>query len=652
MHEHTGTELKLTATKSLVLVGQPNVGKSVMFNHFTGRYVTVSNYPGTTVEILRGVGSIDGDNWEIVDTPGVNSLFPKSEDERATRDLIVNERPRVIIQVADAKNLRRALTLTLELSHFKVPLVLALNMSDEASSRGIKIDIAGLSRLLGIPVVETVAITGDGLPVLRNLVKTASVPKVTADYPQNIVSAANDLAKLFPVNGSQFPESTAFMLLAEKNVAWLAARFGDDPELHKRTSKLLENIHQKFVRPLRIVIFEYIQAKAGELTSQVMTASQRGHNSWLDKVALLLMRPFPGYIFAVFTLWVMYEFVGVFAAGTLVDLIENKIFGEFISPGCAKLIETVLPYKFWQDFFIGRYGIISMALTYAFALILPIVSAFFFFFSLLEDSGYLPRLAVMMDRLMRIMGLNGKAVLPLVLGLGCDTMATLTTRTLETRKERVLVTLLLSLSIPCSAQLGVVFGMLAGLGWKVMAFWLFIVGGVTAGVGWVGSKVLPGMASPFMLEIPPLRRPELSNVLRKVFARLKWYLKEVVPLFVLATVVLFFLDRTGLLQVVINACSPVVVGFLGLPLKATEALIMGFFRRDYGAAGFYDLAKNGLLTQVQVLVSIVVITLFMPCVAQVIMTVKERGLKTAALIFVFVLTFSILVGGLVNAVLG
>jgi ferrous iron transport protein B len=269
-------------------------------------------------------------------------------------------------------------------------------------------------------------------------------------------------------------------------------------------------------------------------------------------------------------------------------------------------------------------------------------------FGVLEDSGYLPRLAVMVNRVFRAMGLNGKAVLPMVLGLGCDTMATMTTRILETRKERVITTLLLALAVPCSAQLGVLLAMMASLSMVAAVFWFLLMVGVAFLVGWLASKLLGGESSDFILELPPMRRPLFGNVAVKTFARLEWYLKEVIPLFVLGTGILFVFDKLHLLDKIARAGEPVVRGWLGLPPETAQAFLLGFLRRDYGAVFLLDACKDGRLNPHQVLVAMVTITLFMPCIATLFMIARELGRKTAAWITVFVFVFAFLVGGLVD----
>ncbi|HTQ41546.1 MAG TPA: nucleoside recognition domain-containing protein, partial [Polyangiaceae bacterium] len=309
-------------------------------------------------------------------------------------------------------------------------------------------------------------------------------------------------------------------------------------------------------------------------------------------------------------------------------------------------------------FFVGPYGLLTMGVTYAVAIVLPVVATFFFVFSMLEDSGYLPRLAVMSNRLLRGMGLNGKAVLPMVLGLGCDTMATLTARIMETRKERVLVTLLLALGIPCSSQLSVIFALMQRTSGAATLVWVAVVVLTLLGVGWVAARLLPGDRSDFLLEMPPIRQPMVSNILAKTMARIEWYLKEAVPLFLVGTALLFVLDAAHLLGFVHRAGEPIVHHVLGFPRdggvsdRVSEALLVGFLRRDFGAAGLLDMARLGKLSPADVAVSMVTITLFIPCIANVFMIAKERGWKTAGLMSAFIFPYAVAVGALVRAGFG
>jgi ferrous iron transport protein B len=272
------------------------------------------------------------------------------------------------------------------------------------------------------------------------------------------------------------------------------------------------------------------------------------------------------------------------------------------------------------------------------------VGTFFLGFSIIEDSGYLPRLAMLIDRVFKKIGLNGRAVIPMVLGFGCDTMATIVTRTLETRRERLLSTLLLSLAIPCSAQLGVMLGMLAGRP-LLLAWWAAVVAGIFLLVGFLAARLMPGEKPAFYMELPPLRFPSLGNILVKTYTRMEWYFREVFPLFIAASVIIWFGKLTGLFDLALNALTP-AVHLLGLPDDAAVAFLFGFFRRDYGAAGLYEM--RNALSGVQILVATVTMTLFVPCIAQFSVTVKERGWKTALAIAGFIFPFAFLVGLLLN----
>jgi len=372
----------------------------------------------------------------------------------------------------------------------------------------------------------------------------------------------------------------------------------------------------------------------------------------LDRLGAWAMHPVWGLPILAGVLAVMYILVGNLAAQHGVDFLERVVFGRALVPALRWVVQGLIPWAGLQALFIGEYGLLTMALPYAFAIILPIVGMFFLCFGFIEDVGYLPRLAVMANRFCRLLGLNGKAVLPLVLGLGCDTMATMTARILDTKRDRIIVTLLLALGIPCSAQLGVIMAMLVGRPPLALAVWLGVLGIVLVVVGQLAARLLPGEVSPFLYEIPPLRQPQLSNILIKTASRVEWYLREAVPLFFLGTLVLFLLNAAGWLAVLERAAQPLIVSWLRLPAAATTAFLVGFLRRDFGAAGLFALERSGQLDGVQIVVSLVTITLFVPCIAQYFMMMKERGAKVATLMAAFVFGMAFLVGGLLARALG
>jgi ferrous iron transport protein B len=333
----------------------------------------------------------------------------------------------------------------------------------------------------------------------------------------------------------------------------------------------------------------------------------------------------------------------------VVDWIETVAFDRWLTPAATALVGRLLPWPSVADLLVGPYGLFTLGVRYAVAIVLPIVAAFFLVFALLEDSGYLPRLALLFDRALRRVGLSGRAVIPLILGFGCGTMATLVTRTLETKRERVIATLLLALAIPCSAQLGVVMGILSATP-ALVGVWGLTLLAVFLGVGRLAALFMPGEAASFYLELPPLRRPLLRNVLLKTGTRMRWYFAEIFPLFLLASARLWAGSLTGLFDVAVRALEP-LVGAAGLPVGAASAFLFGFFRRDFGAAGLYDLARQGALSPAALTSAAVTITLFVPCIAQFLLMKKERGLRVAVTVLLVATAVAFATGGLVGRVL-
>jgi ferrous iron transport protein B len=635
----------------VILIGNPNVGKSVIFNYLTGKYVTVSNYPGTTVEITNGTMSTSGNRLQVIDTPGVNSLIPMSEDEKVTRDILLNNAPTHLIQVMDAKNIRRGLLISLQLLEMGLPFFVILNMWDEAKSRGIEIHTQILSQILGTPILKTVATRRKGLERIKENLKAPMIPSpIAITYPEAVEGGISRITPLLP-DASISKRSLALMLLSgdESLIKWLHQNLSE--EAIGEIEKVRQEIQNRFSDSVGYLVNQARLRKVDELLIPVMGTNGKPPKTFAAFLGNLSIHPFWGIPILLLVLFMTYEFVGVFGAQVSVKFLEETVFGRWILPPLTQGIQRFIPVPFLQEFLIGPYGLFTMALTYAIAIVLPIVGYFFLIFGLMEDSGYLPRLAVMSNQVFKRMGLNGKAVLPMVLGLGCGTMATMTTRILDTEKDRILVTLLLALAVPCSAQLGVILGLFATLPPLYFLIWIAVMGGILVTVGYLASRILPGEGSDFILEVPPLRVPQVSNVITKTLARIEWYLKEAVPLFILGTLLLFILHQTKVLVILESILSPLITHFLGLPSKVTETFIIGFLRRDYGAAGLFMLAKEGNLNPHQVVVSLVTMTLFIPCVAQFFMMIKERGIRKTLWITAVVLPIAFGVGGMLNLLL-
>lgn len=634
----------------IILIGNPNVGKSVIFGLLTGKYVTVSNYPGTTVEVLSGNIKIGEENFLIIDSPGVNSLIPMSEDEQVTRDILINEKHKAVVLIADSKNLKRSLVLLIQLAEMGLPCILDLNMIDEAKERGIEIDYKRLSELLNIEVIPTVASHKKGINQLRESLLSPKIPSIKISYGNVIDTYVNRIADLLPESNIS-KKSIALMILSgdESLKNWLLSHLDiitikKIEELRDEAQSMLKNPISQIITQERIKLAEELTKKVQKNSAVIVGYINRNLDIWT-------MHPVYGIPILLMIIILFYLFVGKFGAGVLVDFIQDTIFGMYIVPVLQTIVKKLIHVTFFQELLIGEFGIFTMAITYAFGIILPITTTFFIAFGLLEDSGYLPRLSILSNKFFRLLGLNGKAILPMVLGLGCGTMATLTTRILETNREKIIATFLIALAIPCSAQLGVIFGMLSAFSLYSMLWWAGTIFFVLIFVGFLAGRLLPGERSEFFMEIPPLRLPVLRNILLKTLNRVEWYIKEAVPLFILGTLVLFLLDKTHVLRWINYISEPVISYLLGLPKEVTNSFLMGFLRRDYGAAGLFDLTRKGLLNEKQIIVSVVTLTLFVPCIANFFMMIKERGLKTAILMMSTIIPFALIIGGILNRVI-
>lgn len=653
---HSPPDQKIGGLPKVILVGSPNTGKSLLFNALTGTYTTVSNYPGTTVEVARGKSSIGEEGYEVLDTPGMYSFMPMTEEEEVARRILMNKDSAVVVHVVDAKNLDRMLPLTLQLIEAGLPVILVLNMMDEAEKRGIDVNADTLAEKLGVPVVKTVAVTGEGLSRLRDEISTVGTSQRPREERRIIEQDAiieSAISRITPLI-SEHPLSRralALLLLQGDQTTKRLVEAEVEDEAATSIDRIVQEVKDSFDEPVRYVIAVKNHSEASRIVSKVVKEVSRKDSPDLsDRVSRLMTRPLTGIpILLLVTYFGLYQFVGVFGAGTLVDYLEGTIFEGYINPYIISLTTTYVPWDTIRDLIVGEYGVFTLGLRYAVAIILPIVGTFFLVFAVIEDTGYLPRMAMLIDRVFKKMGLSGRAVIPMTLGFGCGTMATMVTRTLETRREKVIATMLLALAIPCSAQLGVILGILAG-SWQATLIWMLIVLGTLLFIGLLTARLMPGEKPIFYMELPPLRLPKLSNVLTKVYTRMEWYFIEILPLFIIASVVIWVGRETGIFQLVIRGLTPVVNG-LGLPDEAAVAFLFGFFRRDYGAAGLLDLQQAGLLSPLALVVASVTLTLFVPCVAQFSIMLKERGMKTALGIAAFIFPFAFVVGYIVNLML-
>lgn len=650
-HGETNKE-DLNLLDKIAIVGSPNVGKSVIFNILTGSYATVSNYPGTTVEVFRGKGKFGSKEYQIIDTPGMYSLLPITEEEKVARTIILEEKPKIVIQVIDAKNLESMLPFTMQLIEAGLPLILNLNIMDEAENLGLSIDIEKLQDKLGIPVVETIAVSGKNIDKLKEIIKSyngkkTSDNKIFYSYNNFINKAINKITGLLEYQYRLSNNSIAMLLLLEdKEVTQVVSSKEKNYQIIKT---VIDEIKNKYSQPLNYIVSLERQKIATGISEQIITKNKEAKLTLRDKLSRATMNPWIGFPIFFAVVFALYEFVGVFGAQTAVNYLEGTLFGKYINPAVNNWVSSVIPWKILQDLIAHDYGIITLGIRYSVAIILPIVTTFFLAFSIIEDTGYLPRLAMLVDRAFKKIGLNGRAVIPIILGFGCDTMATMVTRTLETKREKIISSFLLALAIPCSAQLGVMLALLSG-NFKALGIWILVMVLIFLFVGYLAAKILPGERPLFYMVVPPLRWPRISNVLIKTYSRVMWYFKEIFPLFIAASVVIWIGKITRIFDFLIKILE-YPVRWIGLPPEAAKAFLFGFFRRDFGAAGLYDLKSSGILIGIPLVVAVVTMTLFIPCIAQFSITAKERGIKTAVIMGAIIVPFAFLVGAILNILL-
>lgn len=413
----------------VVLVGSPNVGKSVIFNYLTGQYVAVSNYPGTTVDISRGCSKLNGTLYEFIDTPGMYSLISITEEEKVSRALLCQEKPDIVVHVIDAKNIRRMLNLTIQLIDTGFPVILVVNLMDEAIKNGIILKLDRLTEILGIPVIATTATKGIGLVKLKDEIgryrprQSCLCMQFTANIEQTILSI---MKKLKGEYGLSQRMAAILLIQDDKIIHKIACRKESAfPEILTE----IKQLSAYYQYGMDYVITVERQGIVDSICNTIFESREIQQQGMGEKLGRLTREPFTGIPILCFVLFFgIYQFVGKFGAGFLVEYIDANIFVSFINPIVEYFVHQYMPWEWLQSLIIGKYGVFTLGFRYAFIIILPIVSTFFFMFAILEDSGYLPRLAMLVDIIFKKLGLNGRAVIPFALGLGCGTMAVMVTR--------------------------------------------------------------------------------------------------------------------------------------------------------------------------------------------------------------------------------
>ena len=628
----------------IVLLGNLNVGKSSIFERLCrGKHDNIS-FAGAPV--VFKASRITGTDFTLMDTPGVHSVFTLSEDESIARDSILNAHPESLLFVGDAKNLSRSLSLLLQFTEYDLPAVLDLNMTDEARQLGISIDVSRLSGILGIPVNPSVAVEGIGLRSLRRVLPEARKPIQGVKLPDKIERFLTEFRKL--VSDRALPGRAIglqALTLDPGALSFLSKTL--DPEIHRRVLSLIETTRGQFYHRPEVLLHETYTRAAQRIAEEVQTLSPPKHIPFSEKLGCWSRNLTTGIPIAVLVLALMYLVVGDFGARFLVGLMEDRLFGQIIIPTVAS-ISGKISFPLFQRFMVGEFGLVSVALNLALGVVAPVLFMFFFAFGIIEDSGYLARLSVLFGRLLKKMGLSGKGILPIVMGFSCVTMAILTTRVLETKKERIIATLLLLLGMPCAPLLSVMLVVLAHLNWKAYAVVFGVIFLQMFLAGLAAERLLPGERSTFFMEIPPLRIPRMRSILVKTTQRITHFTAEAIPVFILATFVLFVLNELGFLRFLEYLGKPFLETFLDLPPESIRVVLSTMIRREAGAAMLKELFDRGLFSDVQTVLLLLICTFLVPCVNALVVTYKEHGFKTATWMLLFVTPYALVVGIILN----
>lgn len=627
--------------KRIHIVGLPNSGKSQLFNSVTGAYKLVSNYPQTTVEVAKQTCFVQGQCWEVADTPGLHGLYIQSEEELVVRSLLFREAPDLLIQCVDANRFKESLLLTADLMSLSIPLVLVLTAVGESVQRGVRLDAAKLSRLLGVPVVQSPA-PGRGITELTRILLAPVTSPLPLRYGGALDAAIDRVSEILSPRCPHPNESAVLLLENDPSFRdFLSSSFGS--AVREGREAELEGIRSGFAGKAGISLSARKNRWVDEVAAAVATSAAVSRPGFSETFARLCRHPLYGLPILAFFLGVVYLMV-VGVAGALSLFLTTTI-----SDPVVRAVGSLLPAGLWKDLLIGPHGLLTLGLFNSLTTVLPILSIFFLVFGLLEDIGYLPNLAILTRRLSEKIGITGNAVIPLVLGFGCKTMATMTARSLQSRKEKIIVIALIAFAIPCSAQMGLSIAILGqhGLSYFFVAFAFLVLAEV--GVGLLLNRFLPAeKGSQFIQELPPIRMPRVSAVARKTGYRLVWFLREAIPIFLIAALAMFVIDKLGILALLKQALKPLMTGWLGLPLDMVDALLLTLARSEAAAGLILRMSREGTLTGVQSIVAVVLLVTFAQCFANIAAMFKELGARVAILIVAGIYLMSFILTGAVH----
>ncbi|MHC4691770.1 MAG: ferrous iron transport protein B [Planctomycetota bacterium] len=638
--------------KKIAIVGLPNTGKSQVFNNLTGEYALVANYPLTTVEMKRTRCEIDGEPYDVIDTPGLHCLYIHSEEELIVRNMIFTDVPDIIIQCIDANQLKQSLTLTADLLELGIPLVISLNAIDETTRRGVLIDSGRLSALLGVPVVESRTVDSVDTRELKDSLRRARRGKWNLQYGEVIDNGISAIESELPEKMSFKRKVAVLLLLADPFlVDYLREKYGQEKvaQLQNKVNKIRRGFRGNFGRAINTKRSQWVTEIAENSTKKQKIAPGEFSRAF----GRLSRHPIFGIpILAIFlvTTYLLVTYVAGFLDAQLSVLLLDPTI-EFVER-LFTAEDGSIRAQFWHDFLIGHYGILTLGLFNAIVTILPILSVFFLMFGFLEDIGYIPNLCVLTKRIFSRIGLSGKSVMPLVLGFGCKTMATLTTSGLRSRKEKFIAVYLIAFALPCSAQMGIDMAIFGRIGIKAFMIGYGSLVLIELCAGFALNKIIKEEEkSDFIQELPAIRIPSPKAIATKTYYRLYWFLKEAVPIFIVAAAVLFLIDKTGVLDLTKTLMSPIVEGWLGLPRDIVDVFILALARHEAAAGLTLDMVDAGSLNYIQCIVTVVITTMFVPCFANIVAMCKQMGVKTGLAMALAINISSFILGGILNWIL-
>ncbi|MBW1898494.1 MAG: ferrous iron transporter B, partial [Deltaproteobacteria bacterium] len=570
-------------------------------------------------------------------------------DAQTSRDILIHNNEILgilgIIVVADAKNLTQSISVALQYAEFGLPMIFNLNMTDESASLGIEIDIKGLSEILGISVVSTIARDGIGISRILSHMSEMRVARKLMEYPDWINKYFELVEKRIQTKEISSRIIGILLLTGDSGIEkYIERRFG--PGMLTQLKSLTTEYSEYLNQPASILLTNLHYKKAEQIAAKIRKVDPPSRSPFIARFGGWCTSLSTGLPIAAIVLFILYQFVGAFGATFLVDTINTKLFKEILIPAAEKIVAPI-PSAFIRDMIVDPdFGILPTGVFLALGLVLPVLFCFYIAFGILEDSGYLARFSILLDKVFQKMGLNGKGVIPLAMGFSCITMAILTTRMLDTDKEKNIATFLLLLGLPCAPLIAVMFIILGKMpvSASIAVFGIIFLQIFIA--GFLANKILPGKRSPLIMVIPNMRMPKPIQILKSASLKTYFFMKEAVPVFILASLIVFLFERMGGLTLLEQLSKPVIKDFMGLPEKSVQVFIKTIIRRESGATEIEHLSN--IYTNVQLVVNLLVMTFLFPCINATIVLFKERGTRAAVTIMTINVVYAILIGSIVS----